>query len=163
MLFSKRLYRGKSKGLFEIAVELKCNPSPKSKLNELHQLLAHHPAFQNISRLERLAQKYGVYVLFCPKYHCEINAIEGCWAHMKQFIRKRTDQKYHTMIKLMKESRTNFEQKEVHLKLFRRFWKCLEAYDQGKTYSEVLQLFFSKTCTGTNTGHLKVTNTNLNS
>ncbi|CAF4405306.1 unnamed protein product, partial [Rotaria magnacalcarata] len=66
MLFSKRLYRGKSKGLFEIAVELKCNPSPKSKLNELHQLLAHHPAFQNISRLERLAQKYGAYVLFCP-------------------------------------------------------------------------------------------------
>ena len=40
--------RGKSKGLFQIAVELNCNPSPKAKLSELRQLLAHHPAFQNI-------------------------------------------------------------------------------------------------------------------
>ncbi|CAF1555882.1 unnamed protein product [Rotaria sp. Silwood1] len=38
----------KSKGLFQIAVELKCNPSPKAKLNELRRLLAHHPAFQNV-------------------------------------------------------------------------------------------------------------------
>lgn len=41
--------QGKSKGLFQIAVELNCNPSPKSKLNELHQLLANHPAFQNVA------------------------------------------------------------------------------------------------------------------
>ena len=40
--------RGKSKGLLQIAVELKCNPSPKAKLSELHQLLTHHPAFKNV-------------------------------------------------------------------------------------------------------------------
>ncbi|CAF1537351.1 unnamed protein product [Adineta ricciae] len=40
--------RGKSKGLFKIAVELNCNPSPKATLSELHQLLANHPAFQNV-------------------------------------------------------------------------------------------------------------------
>ncbi|CAF4927624.1 unnamed protein product [Rotaria socialis] len=160
--FQKGHNRGKSKGLYQIAVELKCNPSPKAQLSQLHQLLAHHPAFQNISRLEQLAQKYGVSVLFCPKYHCEMKAIEGCWAHMKQFIRKRTDQKYPTMIRLIKESQTNFEQQQVHLKLFRRFWKCLEAHNQGKTYNDVLQLFFSTTCTGANKEHLKVRNTNLN-
>ncbi|CAF1516535.1 unnamed protein product [Adineta steineri] len=44
--------RGKSKGLYEIAVELKCNPSSKAKLNDLRQLLAHHPAFQNVISLK---------------------------------------------------------------------------------------------------------------
>ena len=102
-------------------------------------------------------------MIFCPKYHCEVNVIEGCWAHMKQFIRKRTDQKYHTMLRLMEESRTNFRQQQVHLKLFRRFWHCLEAYNQGKSYGEVLQLLFGKGCSGTNKGHVQVSNTNLNS
>ncbi|CAF4994978.1 unnamed protein product [Rotaria sp. Silwood1] len=46
--FQQGSNRGKSKGLFEIAVELNYNPSPKLKLSELRQLLAHHPAFQNI-------------------------------------------------------------------------------------------------------------------
>jgi hypothetical protein len=40
--------RGKSKGLYQIAIELKCNPSPTVKLSELRQLLGHHPAFQNV-------------------------------------------------------------------------------------------------------------------
>ncbi|CAF1525964.1 unnamed protein product [Adineta steineri] len=44
--------RGRSKGLYVIAVELKCNPSPKAKLNDLRQLLARHPAFQNVISLE---------------------------------------------------------------------------------------------------------------
>ena len=67
------------------------------------------------------------------------------------------------MIRLMAEARTNFEQRLVHLKLFQRFWHSLEAYGQGKTYGGVLQLFFSKNCSGTNREHLKIRNTNLNS
>ena len=43
--------RGKSKDLYEIAVELNCNPSPKANLSDLRQLLAHHPAFQNVISL----------------------------------------------------------------------------------------------------------------
>ena len=37
--------RGKSEDLLQITVELNCNPLPKAKLNELRQLLAHHPTF----------------------------------------------------------------------------------------------------------------------
>ena len=29
---------------------------------------------------------------------------------------------------------------------FRRFWRCLNAYQSGKNYSHVLQLFFSHLC-----------------
>ena len=101
-------------------------------------------------------------MIFCPEYYCEINVIGVCCAHMKQFIRKRTDQKYHTMLRLIEGSTTNFRQQQVHLKLFRSFWHCSEAYNQGKDYGEVLQLFFGKSCSRTNKGHLQVSNTNLN-
>ena len=40
--------KAKSKGLFEITTKLKCHPSPGVELNELRQLLSHHPAFQNV-------------------------------------------------------------------------------------------------------------------
>lgn len=81
---------------------------------------------------------------------------------MKQFVRKKTDQKFNTMIRLIDESRINFEQQQVHLKLFRRFWRCLDAYNTGKTYSEVLQLFFINGSTGKHKGHLQIRNTDLN-
>ena len=81
---------------------------------------------------------------------------------MKQFVRKRNDQKYDTMIRLIHESRINFEERQVYLKLFRRFWKCLEAYDEGKSYSEVLQLFFINGNPGKNKGHLQIRNIHLN-
>ena len=102
-------------------------------------------------------------MIFCTKYYCEVNVIEGCWAHMKQFIRKRIDQKYYTILRLTDDSLTNFWQQQLHLKLFRRFWHCLEAYNQGKSYDGVLQLIFGKSYSGTNKGHLQVSNTKLNS
>ena len=40
--------RGKSKGLYQMAVELQCNSSPAAKLSELRQLLANHPGFQKV-------------------------------------------------------------------------------------------------------------------
>ena len=46
--FQQGYHRGQSKGLYRIAVELHCNPLPKAKLSELRQLLANHPAFQNV-------------------------------------------------------------------------------------------------------------------
>ncbi len=83
-------------------------------------------------------KKIWLSALFCPKCHCEINIIEQCWAHMKQFLRQKTDQIYHTMIRPIEELRINCPEQQVHLKLFRRFWKCLAAYNQRKIYSEVI-------------------------
>ncbi|CAF1405131.1 unnamed protein product [Adineta ricciae] len=46
---------------------------------EIRELLSGHTAFQNATKLETLALKYKVNVIFCPRYHCELNAIEGLW------------------------------------------------------------------------------------
>ena len=108
------------------------------KLPELRALLAAHPAFRKISKLEGLTHKYNVKIISVPKFHCELNAIEGLSCHMKQFVRKMTDQTFLTMMRLIPESRVNVIQKRIQLKLFRRFWRSLNAHNQAKSYGELL-------------------------
>jgi hypothetical protein len=68
---------GKTKGLGQIARELGYAVKAGMKLYELKELVKDHPAFNSCSRLENLAKKYEVNIIFCPKYHCEMNPIEG--------------------------------------------------------------------------------------
>lgn len=154
-------HKGKSKGLLQLANDLQVPVQSSIKLPELRALLSKHPAFQNVSKLEKLARKYNVKVIFVPKFHCELNAIEGLWCHMKQYVRKKTDQTFSTMKQLIPESRENFISKEVQLKLFRRFWRSLTAYQQGKSYGEVLLYFFSGHCDSNVTSHRRISNSKL--
>ncbi|CAF1665546.1 unnamed protein product [Adineta ricciae] len=119
--FKSGPYKGQSKGLLTIALELGFNVSPSTKLDEIKTLLLGHKAFQNISKLEQLALDYGFHVIFLPKFHCELNPIEGMWCHQKSFVRKYSDQTFPTLTRLIPESRQNFLEKKIFLKLFRRF------------------------------------------
>lgn len=65
------------------------------------------------------------------------------------------------MLELINESRENFTQKMIFLKLFRRFWRSIHAYAEGRSYEEVLKLFFGNNCSSTVMSHRKVTNSNL--
>ncbi|CAF1497772.1 unnamed protein product, partial [Rotaria magnacalcarata] len=96
-----------------------------------------------VSKLEKLAAEYNIKIIFTLKYHCETNRIEGYWCHLKQYIRKHTDQSFEKLTTLMPEAKANFIQKLIHLKRFRRFWRTIKAYDQGKDYLEVLRMVFS--------------------
>ncbi|CAM2729580.1 unnamed protein product [Rotaria socialis] len=66
--------KGLSKGVDVIAKELGIAQPEKFKLPALLDHLSTHPAFQNVSRLELLAQKYHVRIHFCPKFHYELFA-----------------------------------------------------------------------------------------
>lgn len=114
-----------------------------------------------MSRLEKLGQQYGVTIRFVPKFHCELNPIEGVWAHEKQYVRLRTDQTFPTMIKLVQNSRMNFIEKNVAIKLLRRFWRTLAAYERGDSYEEILKMYFSSLCKGSVKQHRLITNSNL--
>lgn len=153
--------RGKSKGLVQLAKDLHIPVTKTMTLSEIRALMSTHPAFQNVSRLEALARKYHVKVIFVPKFHCELNAIEGLWCDMKQYVRKMSDQTFSTMLHLIPESRENFERRQIHLKLFRRFWRSLNMYRQNKSYGEVLKLFFSQSCKSEIVSHRRVTNNEL--
>ncbi|CAF4179675.1 unnamed protein product, partial [Rotaria sordida] len=134
--FKQGPYRDQSKGLVELAKELGVQLPAKAKLDEIRELLAEHRAFKNVTKLEMLARKYSVKIIYCPKYHCELNAIEGLWCNQKAFVRSRTDQSFEKMIKLIANSRIHFAERNIALKLFRRFWRSIEAYSQGQTYAD---------------------------
>ena len=133
----------------------------KTTLPELKTILEQHPAFQNVSKLEQMAATFGVKIVFAPKYHCECNPIEGLWCWMKNYVRTRSDQTFPKMLQLIDESRLSFCQEPIVLKLFRRFWKTLAAYNEGKSYEEVLTFYFSHLCKSEVQSHRKITNTKL--
>ncbi|CAM2722993.1 unnamed protein product [Rotaria socialis] len=137
---------GYSKGLLTIANELNVFVPSTFKLTDFKLLLSQHAASKSVSKLEKLAAEYNIKIIFTPKYHCETNPIEGYWCHSKQYIRKHTDQSFQKLTTLMPEPKANFIQKQAHLKRFRRFWRTIKAYDQGKDYLEVLRMFSSGLC-----------------
>jgi transposase len=67
--------------LFEIAKELTIIPkkskSSEWKLDALKELLKGHPAFKEETKLEELARKYSIKIIYLPKFHCELSPIEG--------------------------------------------------------------------------------------
>ncbi|CAF1508602.1 unnamed protein product, partial [Didymodactylos carnosus] len=132
--------KGKSRGLLNIALNLGLKVPLNCKLQQLKELVSQHPAFQNVTKLEKLGTQYGIQVLYVPKYHCELNPIEGYWCHMKQFVRKHNDQTFNKMVSLIGEARKNFKDRQIYLELCRRFWTTLIAYNDGKDYKQVLQI-----------------------
>jgi len=160
--FETGLNKGKSKGLFEIAKELNLiNNNLKLKditLLELKNLLATHNSFKAITKLELLANKYGVKIIFLPKFHCEMSPIEGIWAHQKQWIRKKNDQNFNNYRNLINEHRLIITTSTLNAKLWRRFWHTLEAYNMGKTYQEVLKLYFGSKSKANIAEHRKIHN-----
>ncbi|CAF3478732.1 unnamed protein product [Rotaria sp. Silwood2] len=153
--------KDKSKGLVELCKELGVQLPAKVKLQEICEIRSNHRAFQNIAKLEMLAVKYNINIIFCPKYHCELNAIEGLWCCQKAYVRSRTNQTFEKMIKSISESRINFIERLIALKLCRRFWHAIEAYSKGQTYANILKLFFSQFCKTTAQSHRTITNTNI--
>ena len=108
IFFEKGPRKGQCKGLRQIDIELGFDIDSIEKLNDLKALLVIHPAFSVSSKLEELGKKYGVKIIFLPKFHCELNPMEGVWCHNKQYVRRRTDQKFEKMKNLIKESREDF-------------------------------------------------------
>ena len=138
----------RSKGLFVMCQDLKLIPEDadqKSKeysLPKLREIISKHPAFDERSNLEILGDKYDVKVMFLPKFHCELNPIESVWCFMKNFVRKRTDQRYETMLILIEEARDQFKKSDVNAKLWRRFWQAINMYKSGETYAQVIKLLY---------------------
>ena len=77
------------------------------------------------------------------------------------FYSTKNDQTFPTIVRLIPDSREYFFNKNLHYKLFRRFWRTLNAYDQGNIYAEILRMFFSGLCKYEIASHRKVTNSNL--
>ena len=140
--FDTRL-AGKSKGLKQIASELGVEVCAKAKLSDYKRALLEHPAFAVSTKLENLGKKYGVKVVFNPKYHCELNPIESVWCHLKWYVRKHTDQTFLKLKSLLESAREDYAEKKHFMKHIKRFWNCLDAYSKGASYGTIMWTYFS--------------------
>ena len=115
-------------------------------LPNLREILSHHIAFKSITKLEQLALDYNLKIIFVPKFHCEMNPIEGFWCFMKQYVRKRNDQNFETMYQLIIEGidiyKKDPELVNLNQKLWHRFWCCVDMYNDGESYKTILQKLF---------------------
>ncbi len=127
-------------------------------MKELRELLIGHPAFSPSKKLSSLAEKYGIKIVFCPKYHGELDPIKGEWCNQKAFIRKKTDKTFLRLITLLDESPSHFIQNELFKKLILRFWNCLEAFKNNESYYDIMVKYFSGQSKGKNKSHTKITN-----
>ena len=84
------------------------------------------------------------------------------WCYLKQYIHKHNDQTFNKMLISINESRSNFDEKQLYMKLFRQFWKTLHVYNDGKDYKEVLMMFISSLSKDTVISHRRTSNTNIN-
>jgi hypothetical protein len=80
------------------------------KVDEIREILKEHPAFCPTIKLNKLAEKYGVKINVCPKFHCELNPTEELWCNQKQYVRKRTDQTFVSLHELLIDPRIHFAQ-----------------------------------------------------
>jgi hypothetical protein len=153
---------GVSKGLKKKAIKLGYNDlDSKIGLLAIQNILIQHPAFSPIKKLTKLAEKYCVKVIFCPKFHCELNPIEGLWCNQKCLIRRRTDQTFIRLISLLNESRSHFIDIKLVYKLLRRFWNCLYGYQNKRTYAQIMIEYFSGKFKGKNLQQPLIINYNL--
>ena len=132
-----------SKGLLVIGKELGLiSDDQNPKLAELREIISRHPTFDTKTKLDRLAADYNVKIIWCPKFHCELNPIEGLWCHSKQHVRSENEQDFGKLLDLIKQSFQNYKESTVNVKLWNRFWEALSMYDTGATYAEVLLALF---------------------
>jgi transposase len=157
---------GISKGLLKIAKEIGIidNEAESRSINleNLRNLCSSHKAFKSITKLEQLADKYGIKIVWCPKYHCELNPIEGFWCYSKQYVRANNEQIFDRLNDLIIESIDKYKKNVVHFKLCNRFWETIEMYQNGSSYKNVLQSLFGAKKESENKSHTKIYNTNLN-
>ncbi|RNA43298.1 hypothetical protein BpHYR1_004879 [Brachionus plicatilis] len=82
---------GRYKGFLLICKELNLiNENVQTKdisLDELRNLISQHTAFGgDNTRLEQLAMSFDNKVIFCPKFHCELNPVEGVFCDLKHYL-----------------------------------------------------------------------------
>ena len=81
----------------------------KIKLEDLGNLLLTHTAFTN-EKNTRLEQ-YNIKIIWLPKYHFELNRMEGVWCDSKRYVRIKNDQDFSKFGDLIIEALEEYEKK----------------------------------------------------
>ena len=82
---------GVPKGLLQVLKERGVD-TQGMKLEDMRKELASHEDFQNEkTKIEHYLNRRGHCCMLLPKFHCEINPLERCWAQAKRYVRSHTN------------------------------------------------------------------------
>ena len=76
-------------------------------------------------------------------------------------LEKKNDQVFENFKNLIHESRQLLKNHPLNRKLWRRFWKTIVAYNDGKSYSWILKSYFDVNCSENVNHHRRITNSNI--
>ena len=99
---------GIPKGLIQVLTE-RGKYHKGIKLAEMCAEIASHTDFKEKTKNEHFLNDFGHIYIFFPKFHCELNPIERCWAQAKRFTRVKTNytiQRLRTKVPLALDSVT---------------------------------------------------------
>ncbi len=79
-----------------------------------------------------------------PKFHAELNPIRMYWANLKYHFRKNNDQTTNEQVVISRilAAREEYAKSDINFRLFSRFWRIVVAYSDGKSYKEIMKVFF---------------------
>jgi hypothetical protein len=93
------------------------NRKDSYSLPELRSILETNVAFNDNTRLEQLAHKHGIKILWNPTFHCDFNGIEGFWCDLKWYVGKNNDQNYNKLNGYIIDAMELYERKKLNKKL----------------------------------------------
>ena len=99
-------------------------------LSKCEDFLAEKPS------LQKLIEQHGHHFLLLPKFHCELNPIERCWAFSKKYIRERSINTISSLRTLVNESLSALT-KETVQKYFRKVREYERAYREGAVNTDI--------------------------
>ena len=66
----------------------------------------------------------------------------GMWCSEKVYVRTHNNQDFGKFSQLIELSRVNYVEQNLNIKLWHRFWKALDMYNNDAMYQEVLKTLF---------------------
>ena len=129
---------GTPKGLDQVLRERGIN-TRKMKLDDMREELASHSDFRDEkSQVEHFLNSRGHGCIMLPKFHCELNPIERCWAQSKRFTRSHAKYNIESLRKNIPAGLDSITLENIQ-NYFRKARQYMFAYLQGETAGTKLE------------------------
>ena len=134
---------GVPKGLIQVLKERGVD-TRRMKLEDMRRELASHSDFKNEkTRIEHFLNNYGYTCIMLPKFHCELNPIERCWAQAKRYARAFTNHTIAGLRKIVPDALDSVTLENIQ-KHFRKIRQYMFGYLEGIPGGPELEAFVKK-------------------
>ena len=134
---------GVPKGLIQVLKERGVD-TRHMKLEDMRRELASHSDFrEEKTKIEHFLNNCGYTCIMLPKFHCELNPIERCWAQAKRYARAFTNYTIGGLRQIVPDALESVTLENIR-KHFRKVRQYMYGYLQGIAAGPELETFVKK-------------------